>query len=120
MAVQLVPYTQDEQKWLQHYLAQARKQLHNPELTKQFKEKSIVRPSIVLPTMQLAEQAKSQAKREKGQSEIFAPVKITPEFENESSSTHSTKQTSHKRKASPTKDKKPKKSKKQRKKDIFD
>ena len=52
MANCLVPYSQDEQKWTSHYMAQAMKQIKPKEMTKPLKEK-MVQPSIVLPTMQL-------------------------------------------------------------------
>ena len=84
MANQLVPYIQDEQKWIKHYMAQARKQIKPKEMMKVIKEKP-VQPSIVLPTMQLVAQAKSELKRQQNEAPMFAPIKATPEFE----STHS-------------------------------
>ena len=50
MANRLVPYIQDEQKWIKHYMAQAWKQIKPKEMMKLIKEKP-VQPSIVLPTM---------------------------------------------------------------------
>ena len=135
MAVQLVPYMQDEKKWTDHYLAQAMKQIKPVELTKQLKERA-VNPSIVLPTMQLAAQAKSEMKREKDQSQVFAPIKITPEFETAVTSTPTLGGNTRKRRkgaARNTLNKKPKtdkakkssqktkkKKKKSQSKDIFD
>ena len=85
MANQLVPYIQDEQKWIKHYMAQARKQIKPKEMMKVIKEKP-VQPSIVLPTMQLVAQAESELKHQQNEAPVFAPIKATPEFE----STHST------------------------------
>ena len=84
MANRLVPYIQDEQKWIKHYMAQARKQIKPKEMMKVIKEKP-VQPSIVLPTMQLVAQAESELKRQQNEAPVFAPIKATPEFE----STHS-------------------------------
>ena len=64
MANRLVPYIQDEQKWIKHYMAQGRKQIKPIEMMKVIKEKP-VQPSIVLPTMQLVAQAESELKRHK-------------------------------------------------------
>ena len=61
MANQLVPYIQDEQKWIKHYMAQAQKQIKPKEMMKLVKEKPI-QPSTVLPTMQLVAQAESELK----------------------------------------------------------
>ena len=84
MANRLVPYIQDEQKWIKHYMAQARKQIKPKEMMKVIKEKP-VQPSIVLPTMQLVAQAESELKCQQNEAPVFAPIKATPEFE----STHS-------------------------------
>ena len=84
MANRLVPYIQDEQKWIKHYMAQARKQIKPKEMMKVIKEKA-VQPSIVLPTMQLVAQAESELKHQQNEAPMFAPIKATPEFE----STHS-------------------------------
>ena len=83
MANRLVPYIQDEQKWIKHYMAQARKQIKPKEMMKVIKEKP-VQPSIV-PTMQLVAQAESELKHQQNEAPMFAPIKATPEFE----STHS-------------------------------
>ena len=84
MANQLVPYIQGEQKWIKHYLAQARKQIKPKEMMKLIKEKP-VQPSIVLPTMKLVAQAESELKHQQNEVPVFAPIKATSEFE----STHS-------------------------------
>ena len=84
MANQLVPYIQDEQKWIKHCMAQARKQIKPKEMMKLIKEKT-VQPSIALPTMQLIAQAELEFKRQQNEAPVFAPIKATPEFE----STHS-------------------------------
>ena len=84
MANRLVPYIQDEQKWIKHYMAQARKQIKPKETMKVIKEKP-VQPSIILPTMQLVAQVESELKRQQNEAPVFAPIKATPEFE----STHS-------------------------------
>ena len=84
MANRLVPYIQDEQKWIKHYMAQGRKQIKPKEMMKVIKKKP-VQSSIVLPTMQLAAQAESELKHQQNEAPVFAPIKATPEFE----STHS-------------------------------
>ena len=80
MANRLVPYIQDEQKWIKHYMAQARKQIKPKEMMKVIKEKP-VQPSIILPTMQLVAQAESELKHQQNEAPVFAPIKATPEFE---------------------------------------
>ena len=92
MANQLVPYIQDEQKWIKNYMAQVRKQIEPKEMMKVIKEKP-VQPSIVLPTMQLVAQAESELKHQQNEAPVFAPIKATPEFE----STHSASLTARRR-----------------------
>ena len=92
MANQLVPYIQDEQKWIKHYMAQVRKQIKPKEMMKVIKEKP-VQPSIILPTMQLVAQAESELKRQQNEAPTFAPIKAAPEFE----STHSASLTAKRR-----------------------
>ena len=122
MANRLVPYIQDEQKWIKHYMAQARKQIKPKEMMKVIKEKP-VQPSIILPTMQLVAQAESELKCQQNEAPVFAPIKATPEFE----STHSASVTAkgrttkrkHKTKEQPKKKKKKKTTqKKKRSSDI--
>ena len=97
MANRLVPYIQDEQKWIKHYMAQARKQIKPKEMMKVIKEKP-VQPSIILPTMQLVAQAESELKRQQNEAPVFAPIKATPEFE----STHSASLTAKQRRTTTT------------------
>ena len=89
MANRLVPYIQDEQKWIKHYMALAQKQMKPKEMMKLVKEKP-VQPSIVLPTMQLFAQVELELKHQQNEAPVFAPIKATPEFE----STHSSSVTS--------------------------
>ena len=129
MANRLVPYIQDEQKWIKHYMTQVRKQIKPKEMMKVIKEKP-VQPSIILPTMQLVAQAESELKRQQNEAPVFAPIKATPEFE----STHSASVTAkgrttttkrkHKTKEQPKKKKKKKTTQKKKRssahlRDIF-
>ena len=98
MANCLVPYTQDEQKWASHYMAQAMKQIKPKEMTKPLKEK-MVQPSIVLPTMQLVAQAGSELKCQKNEAPVFEPIKATPQFESSNSSPLTLKWSTRKHKA---------------------
>ena len=120
MANRLVPYIQDEQKWIKHYMAQARKQIKPKEMMKVIKEKPI-QPSIVLPTMQLVAQAESELKRQQNEAPVFAPIKATPEFESRHSAsvtakgrTTKTTKRKHKTKEQPKKKKKKTTQKKKR------
>ena len=83
MANVLVPYKQDEEKWMQHYLEQAEKQLKPEEIMKEVKNKEI-HPNYVTPASQLIAQSQSELKRERrAEKELpvtFAPIKATPEF----------------------------------------
>ena len=98
MANCLVPYTQDEQKWTSHYMAQAMKQIKPKEMTKPLKEK-MVQPSIMLPTMQLVAQAESELKCQKNEAPIFEPTKATPQFVSSKSSPSTIKWNTRKCKA---------------------
>ena len=106
MAVELVPYVQDEKKWIEHYVSQAMKQIRPVEMTRPLKEQHSIRPSIVLPTMQLAAQARSEMKREKEEeeerSQVFAPIKISPEFDSPITSPATVRGNGRKRKYSST------------------
>ena len=62
MANVLVPYKQDEEKWMQHYLEQAEKQLKPEEIMKEVKNKEI-HPNYVTPASQLIAQSQSELKR---------------------------------------------------------
>ena len=92
MANRLVPYIQNEEKWIKHSTAQAQKQIKPKEMMKLVKEKPI-QPSIVLPTMQLVAQAELELKHQQNEAPVCAPLKATPEFE----STHSTSVTAKER-----------------------
>ena len=130
MANRLVPYIQDEQKWIKHYMAQARKQIKPKEMMKVIKEKP-VQPSIVLPTMQLVAQAESELKHQQNEAPVFAPIKATPEFESTRSAsvtvkgrTTTTTKRKHKTKEQPKKKKKKKTTQKKKRssthlRDIF-
>ena len=120
MANRLVPYIQDEQKWIKHYMAQARKHIKPKEMMKVIKEKP-VQPSIVLPTMQLVVQAESELKRQQNEAPVFAPIKATPEFESTHTAsltakgrTTTTTKRKHKTKEQPKKKKKKTTQKKKR------
>ena len=120
MANRLVPYIQDEQKWMKHYMAQARKQIKPKEMMKVIKEKP-VQPSIVLLTMQLVAQAESELKHQQNEAPVFAPIKATPEFESTHSAsvtakgrTTTTTKRKHKTKEQPKKKKKKTTQKKKR------
>ena len=81
MANILVPYKQDEEKWMQHYLKQAEKQFKPQEMMKEVKEKE-VHPNYVSPASQLITQAESELKRERKEiPTVFAPIKATPKFD---------------------------------------
>ena len=81
MANILVPYKQDEEKWMQHYLKQAEKQFKPQEMMKEVKEKE-VHPNYVSPASQLIAQAESELKRERKEiPAVFAPIKATPKFD---------------------------------------
>lgn len=100
MAYRLVHYRQDEQKWIDHYMAQAMKQVKPKSMTKPLKDK-VVHPNYVLPTMQLVAQAKSEMKQRQKETPVFAPIKATPEFDVKHTSqvTAEEKSASKKRKA---------------------
>ena len=119
MANYLVPYTQDEQKWKQHYMEQAMKQIKPKDMMKQVKEEKI-HPNYILPTMQLVTQAESEMKRQKEPHDVYAPIKATPEFESPHSVTVTTKRSTSKHKAPNTTSKsKNKKRMKAQQGDIF-
>ena len=92
MANRLVPFIQDEKKWTEHYMAQARKQIKPKEMMKVIKEKP-VQPSIILPTMQLVAQAESELKRQQNEAPVFAPIVARPEFDKSENTTGSTEDT---------------------------
>ena len=62
MANRLVPFIQDEKKWTEHYMAQARKQIaatRVPQL-KEFVQPEIVQPKFISPIAKLLAQAESE------------------------------------------------------------
>ena len=64
MANQLVPFIEDEKKWTEHYMAQARKQIaatRVPQL-KEFVQPEIVQPKLISPLANLFAQAASELK----------------------------------------------------------
>ena len=125
MANRLVPYTQDEEKWKQHYIQRAMRQVH-PESNLKLAKIPNVCPNYILPNTQYLAQAKDDMKNGKNNDtstqEVAAPIKATPEFTHpHSSSTPSTGQISTKKtpkRKSSTPD--PHKKGKKRKKDILD
>ena len=93
---------------------QAIKQAKRKELTKDYKDKEI-KPTIVLPTMQMVTQAELEMKHEKQEKSIFEHIKVTPTFESFSHPKSSKEETSRKRKRKTTS----KPSKKQKFRDIL-
>ena len=79
----LVPYTQDEEKWTKHYMAQAMKQI-KPKEHDQSHGRNSHGPAqpFSLPTIQLLAQAKSELKHAtKWKTCLLQPIKATPEFD---------------------------------------
>ena len=76
MANQLVPFIQDEKKWTEHYMAQARKQIaatQVPQL-KEFVQPEIVQPKFISPIAKLLAQAESELKHEQNERPVFTPT----------------------------------------------
>ena len=90
MTNRLVPYQQDDQKWLSHYMAQAMKQVKPKEMMKPVKDKAL-QPNYVLPTLQMVAQAKSALKRHQKETPVFNPIKVIPEFESDHTTAETTK-----------------------------
>ena len=82
-------------------MMQAMKQVKRKELIKDYKDKEI-KPTIVLPTMQMVAQAESEMKHEKQEKPIFEPIKVTPSFESVGHPKSSKEETSRKRKRKTT------------------
>ena len=83
----MIPYMQDEAKWIEHYRNKARKQTKRKEMTRDFKDKTVVKPTLVLPTTQSLAQAKSETKREEKDQAVWAPIKAPPAFGTPNTST---------------------------------
>ena len=92
----LVPYKQDDEKWREHYLEQAMKQIRTAEMLKHVKEKDL-HPQYISPSTQLVAQAEAELKRQKKEIPVaYAPIKATPEFKSNISQV-STKQITSRR-----------------------
>ena len=95
MANQLVPFIQDEKKWTEHYMAQARKQIaatRVPQL-KEFVQPEIVQPKFISPIAKLLAQAESELKREQNERPVFTPIVARPEFDKSENTTGYTEDT---------------------------
>ena len=96
MANRLVPFIQDEKKWTEHYIAQARKQIaaaaRVPQL-KEFVQPEIVQPKFISPIAKLFAQAVSELKREQNERPVFTPIVVRPEFDKSENTTGSTEDT---------------------------
>ena len=91
MANRLVPFIQDEKKWTEHYMAQARKQIAAAARVPQLKE--IVQPKFISPIAKLLAQAESELKREQNERPVFTPIVARPEFDKSENTTGSTEDT---------------------------
>ena len=95
MANQLVPFIQDEKKWTEHYMAQARKQIaatRVPQL-KEFVQPEIVQPKLISPITKLLAQAESELKHKQNERPVFTPIVPRPEFDKSENITGSTEDT---------------------------
>ena len=95
MANRLVPFIQDEKKWTEHYMAQARKQIaatRVPQL-KEFVQPEIVQPKLISPIAKLLAQAESELKREQNERPVFTPIVARLEFDKSENTTGSTEDT---------------------------
>ena len=95
MANRLVPFIQDEKKWTEHYMAQARKQIaatRVPQL-KEFVQPEIVQPKLISPIAKLLAQAESELKCEQNERPVFTPIVARPEFDKSENTTGSTEDT---------------------------
>ena len=78
--VEYVPFKQDEEKWIQHYLKQAMRQIKPQELMRDCTVKE-VSTTVISATQNAVEQAESEMKTHKsGKSNVYAPIKARPEF----------------------------------------
>ena len=83
MANRLVAFIQDEKKWTEHYMAQARKQVTATRVSqlKEFVQPEIVQPKLISPIAKLLAQAESELKREQNERPVFTPIVARPEFD---------------------------------------
>ena len=99
----LVPFVQNEEKWIKYYVKQAQKQVHPDDMTKPVPQ-ACVRQTLVSPTEQVMDQVKSEVNKEKkliGKGEVYAPIKAVPEFVGSDTSVRTpTQRTTLKRKRS--------------------
>ena len=95
MANQLVPFIQDEKKWTEHYMAQARKQIaaRAPPQLKEFVQPEIVQPKLISPLAKLLAQVESELKRKQNERPVFAPIVARPEFDKSENTTGTTEDT---------------------------
>ena len=95
MANRLVPFIQDEKKWTEHYMAQARKQIaatQVPQL-KEFVQPEIVQPKLISPLAKLLAQAESELKHKQNERPVFTPIVARLEFDKSGNTTGSTEDT---------------------------
>ena len=94
MANRLVPFIQDERKWTEHYMAQARKQIATevPQL-KEFLQPEIVQPKLISSLAKLLAQAESELKHKQNERPVFTPIVARPEFDKSENTTGSTEDT---------------------------
>ena len=95
MANRLVLFIQDEKKWTEHYMAQARKQIaaaQVPQL-KEFVQPEIVQPKLISPIAKLLAQAESELKHKQNERPVFTPIVPRPEFDKSENTTGSAEDT---------------------------
>ena len=80
----LVPYKQDEEKWVKHYVERAMLQVNPDPMTVVVKPQKPVIAKVVTPTAQYIAQAKVEAQKqmkdEYESPEVYTPIKATPEW----------------------------------------
>ena len=89
MANRLVPFIQDEKKWIEHYMAQTRKQIaiQVPQL------KKFVQPKLISPLAKLLAQAESELKHKQNERPVFTPIVARLEFDKSENTTATTEDT---------------------------
>ena len=95
MTNRLVPFIQDEKKWTEHYMAQARKQIaatRVPQL-KEFVQPEIVQPKLISRFAKLLAQAESKLKCKQNERPVFTPIVPRPEFDKSENTNGSTEDT---------------------------